>query len=156
MRPARDGSEMRKLRSGRGYAADHVVAEFRRQPGLADFPGDAEPAENLHRSRRDLVAFDVRRLAGAAGFRHRHVDAARGKVHRQRQPDRACSNDQDAGVIGSLHRRIRCRPSSTRRLWHLGARNGKEKRRSAGAIVAAAGGFPQNMLGCRKIPGGMP
>src|SRR5262245_4574244 len=60
--------------------------------------GQAESAKNLHRARRDLVALDVRWLAGTAGLAHGHSDAARGKFHRQCQPDRAGTDNQYAGI----------------------------------------------------------
>ena len=76
----------------------NVVAVFRRQAGVADPVREAEPAENLHRPRRDLIALDVRRLAGVAGLGHGHVDAARGEVHAERQPHRTGPDNQHAGV----------------------------------------------------------
>ena len=81
--------DARQLGAQRRDAAGHVVAIFRRQAGVADFCRDAEPAENLHRSRRDLVALDVGRFAGPPCLDHRHIDAARGEVHREGEPHRA-------------------------------------------------------------------
>src|SRR5262245_56272730 len=96
-RPARDGSLMRDSSVHR-HAYCYVIAIFRRQSGVADPVGQAEPAKNLHRARRDLVALDVRWLAGMAGLGHRHIDAARGKFHRQCQPDRTGAANQYAGI----------------------------------------------------------
>src|SRR5215470_11738135 len=79
---ARRQLDARQLRPEHRHAHCYVIAIFRRQPGVADPVGQAEPAKNLHRTRRDLVALDVRRLAGTAGLGHGHIDAARGKFHR--------------------------------------------------------------------------
>src|SRR5262249_18754378 len=64
---ARRQLDARQLRPEHRHAHCYVIAIFRRQPGVADPVGQAEPAKNLHRTRRDLVALDVRRLAGTAG-----------------------------------------------------------------------------------------
>src|SRR5262249_56153611 len=66
---ARRQLDARQLRPEHRYAHCYVIAIFRRQPGVADPTGQAEPAKNLHRARRDLVALDVRRLARPAGLR---------------------------------------------------------------------------------------
>jgi hypothetical protein len=95
---ARRQLDARQLRPEHRHAHCYVIAIFRRQPGVADPVGQAEPAKNLHRARRDLVALDVRRLAGTAGLGHGHIDAARGKFHRQCQPDRAGADNQYACI----------------------------------------------------------
>ena len=95
---ARRQLDARQLRPQHRHAHCYVIAIFWRQPGVADPVGQAEPAKNLHRARRDLVALDVRRLAGTSGLGHGHIDAARGKFHRQCQPDRAGADNQYAGI----------------------------------------------------------
>src|SRR5262245_60700437 len=82
-RPARDGSLMRD--SSAPSTDTHIATSLRYSRGspvLRNPVGQAEPAKNLHRTHRDLVALDVRRLAGTAGLGHGHINVARGKFHR--------------------------------------------------------------------------
>jgi hypothetical protein len=113
---ARRQLDARQLGSQRRDAAGYVVAVFRRQAGVADLGGEAKPAENLHRARRDLVALDVRRLARTPRLDHGHIDTTRSEVDGECQPDRTAADHQDAGFEGS-HRLILadCRRARTSR-----------------------------------------
>ena len=81
----------------RGAIAD-VVRIVGRQPGIADLLGDAEPPEDLHGARGDMVAFRLGRRGAGARLHHGHVDAAPGEIDREREPDRSGADDQNIGA----------------------------------------------------------
>ena len=90
--------DARDFASEKRGAIDHVVGIIRRQSGVAHLLRDAEPAEDFHRTCRDVVRLDAGRLARRAGFQHDDVDAAPGQIHGQGQPDRTCANHHDIGM----------------------------------------------------------
>ena len=95
---ARRDVDARQLGAGDRGAEDDVVRIVGRQAGVAHRLRDAEPAEQLHGARRDVVALHVRRLAARPRLEHHDARAAPGEVHRQRQADRPGADDRDVGV----------------------------------------------------------
>src|SRR6185437_8744469 len=85
----------RQLLPGKGSAVADVVRIIRRQSGIADLVGNAEPAENLHGARGDMVAFRFRRSGAGARLHNRHIDAAPGEIDRKRQADRSGAYNQN-------------------------------------------------------------
>ncbi len=83
-------------------------------------------AEDFHRPGRDLIALDVRRLAGPPDLGDGHVDAARRQVHSERESDRPRAHDQNAGVECLAH-------CAVRRNWDL-----RYVKASIGRIVTEA------------------
>src|SRR6185312_4954035 len=84
-----------KLNARGGGPGDHVVWVVRWKPELAQRLREAEPAEDFHRARGNLIAFHARRFVGEPAFRNGNFDATPGQVERQRQPDRPCTDDQN-------------------------------------------------------------
>ena len=91
----------RQLLPGERGAVADVVRIVGGQPGIADLVGDAEPAENLHGARGDVIAFRLRRRGAGARLHDRHVDAAPGQIDRKREPDRSGADDQHIGIVHS-------------------------------------------------------
>ena len=65
----------------------------RRQPGVAQRPGDAQPSIHLHRAGRDVVALHARRLRRMALLGDDNLDTVERQIHRQRQANRATADD---------------------------------------------------------------
>ena len=65
----------------------------------------SQPTESLHRTRADVIAANLRRLARRAHLDQRHIDAALGKIHRQSEADRSTPYDQLLGIdpLGHEH-----------------------------------------------------
>ena len=64
---------------------------------------DAQAAEDLHRTRGDVVALDVGRFAALADLGHQHVHAALRQVHGEREADGACPDDENLRLQGAGH-----------------------------------------------------
>src|SRR5215472_5611343 len=92
-----------KLRSSGRYAADNVSSILGRKAGIADFVGDTETTKYLHRTRRYLIALNVRRFTGLPSFQDGYVDVSRSEVHRKRQPHGTRTHYDYTGVDGSIH-----------------------------------------------------
>jgi hypothetical protein len=54
---------------------------------------DAEPAEDLHRARADVVAPHTRWFAGSPHLGNRHGNASLSEIHRQSEPDWAAASN---------------------------------------------------------------
>ena len=67
-----------------------------RQSGIAHALCDAEPAEDLHGARGNVVALHARQFVATALLGHDDIDAAPGKIHRQRGADRPAADHQHA------------------------------------------------------------
>src|SRR6185369_10697256 len=65
------------------------------QPGVANRPDDAEPTENLHRARRDVIALHARRFVRAPLLEKHGPDAAAGEIQCEREAHRARPHDRD-------------------------------------------------------------
>jgi hypothetical protein len=90
--------DSRQLLAGEGRAVADVVRIIRRQAGIADLVGNAEPAEDFHGARGDMIALRLGRLGAGAHLHDGHRNAAPGKIDRKRQSDRACAHDQHIGT----------------------------------------------------------
>ena len=134
----RDGNA-RELDPGRRRAERDIVRKIRRKPRLAQALGDAEAPEDLHGTRRHVIAADARRLAGAATFADDDVDPAPRQVHGERQADRPGPHDEHL----SLDRAFHCpfRPSSTR-AGRYARVSGRARTESSAAIVGAFRNLP--------------
>ena len=98
----------RELEASRRGANGNVVGVIGRQAGITHGADHAETTEGLHRARADDVGAHAWRFAGGAHFGERHANAALGKVHSQRQPDRAAADDQDISIDPRGHGNLRC------------------------------------------------
>jgi hypothetical protein len=78
----------------RGTIAD-VVRIVRRQACVAHLVGDAEPPEDFHGPRGNVVAFRFGGCRAGARFHYRHIDAAPRQIDRQRKADRSGANNKD-------------------------------------------------------------
>jgi len=65
-----------ELNARRGCPVGAVVGEVRGQAGIAQLRRHAEPAEYLHRARRDVVALDAGRIAGMTDLGNHDINAA--------------------------------------------------------------------------------
>ncbi len=99
-----------ELIARRARAHCDVVGKVPRQASRAHLVREAEPAEDLHRARGDVVALDARRLAGPPPLGDEHKDAALGQVDGERQPHGAAADDGDLGGEVSGHARAPCAP----------------------------------------------
>src|SRR5262249_36919639 len=106
----------------------YVVALSCRQAGIPNFFRQPKPAKNLHRTRRYLVALDVRWFAGMPDFDDGHVDAARSKIDGKREANWACADNQDRGFNRMTHGAVRSYSLANRRdlAWSIsyGRRHG--------------------------------
>ncbi|MET4477420.1 hypothetical protein ABIB66_001936 [Bradyrhizobium sp. F1.13.3] len=84
---ARGNVDAAQLDAGRRGPVGAVVREICGQACVAQLCGDAEPAEDLHRTRRDVIAFDAGRIAGMADLRDHDVDPTGSQIHRRGQSD---------------------------------------------------------------------
>src|SRR5215472_13416785 len=92
-----------KLRSSGRYAADNVISILRRKAGIANLVGNTETTKYFHRTRRHLIALDVRRFASHPSFQDGYVDVSRSEVHRKRQPHGTRTHHDYTGIDGSIH-----------------------------------------------------
>src|SRR5215469_10277858 len=92
-----------KLRSSGRCAADNVISILRRKAVIANLVGNTETTKYLHRTRRHLIALNVRRFAGFPSFQDGYVDVSRSEVHRKRQPHGTRTHYDYTGIDGSIH-----------------------------------------------------
>src|SRR5436190_6814815 len=88
----------RQLLAGKGRAIADVVRISGRQASVADLLGKAEPTEDLHGARSDVIALRLRRLPGLTRFHYGDVNAAPGEIDRQRQSHWAGAHDQHIAI----------------------------------------------------------
>ncbi len=109
---ARGNVDTAELDAGRRGPIGAIVREVRGQARVAQLCGDAQPAEDFHRSRRDVIAFDAGRIAGVADLRDDDVDPARGQIHGRGQSHGPGAHDQHLCPHARFHplasSRIRC------------------------------------------------
>ena len=91
--PARNANA-RELHPGERCPIGDVVWIVCRQANIAQQVRDAQAPIDLHRSRRDVIALRLRRLAGVAPLDDHHLDAAPREIHGERQADGARANDK--------------------------------------------------------------
>jgi len=77
-------------------AVGAIVRVIGRQSGVAQLLRHPEPAEDFHRTRRDVVAFHARRFPGGACFHDGNRYSPRREVHCQSESDRTASDHENA------------------------------------------------------------
>ena len=102
----------RQLLPGKRGAVADVVRIIRRQSGIADLFGDAEPAENLHGAGGDVIAFRLRRR-GAARASPRPSRRCRATPDRSRASARPVRRRRSGHRDHSCRARPRLRGAST-------------------------------------------
>src|ERR1700733_2377139 len=93
------------LNSGRRGTNGDIVRKIRGQASVAHGTHDAEPTEDLHCARADVVASHAGWLAGGARLGDGHANAAAREVYGQRQPNRPTANHQNLGIYSTEHGR---------------------------------------------------
>ena len=79
-------------------AVGAIVGVVGRQSGVAQLLRQPEPAKNLHRTRRDVVAFHARRFRGGARFHYNDGYSSRCEVHCEREADRTGPHHENASL----------------------------------------------------------
>ena len=88
--------DARELDAGCRGAVGAIVRVVGRQSGVAQLLRQPEPAEDFHRTRRDVVAFHARRLPGGACFHDGNRYSPRCEVHCQSESNRTASDHENA------------------------------------------------------------
>ena len=88
--------DARELDAGCRGAVGAIVRVVGRQSGVAQLLRQPEPAEDFHRTRRDVVAFHARRFPGGACFHDGNRYSPRCEVHCQSESDRTASDHENA------------------------------------------------------------
>src|SRR5580692_9478395 len=98
------------LNSGRRGTKGDIVWIVGGQSSVAHGTHHAEPTEDLHCARADVVASNAGWLAGSARLGDGYADAASREVYGQRQPNRSTANHQNLGIYST-------EPERALKLW---------------------------------------
>ncbi len=89
--------KMQERRLDQRQHDEHVHRDVTRQPGGADLFGEPHPPKNLHAARIHALHLG-QELRCLLLFDQRAANAAQAEVDREREPDRAGTDDKDLGI----------------------------------------------------------